>query len=114
MLKNPLYQGRTEDFWRSCDALCGEDDWGQYGVFAQPKGQPTQHVPVGAGAPSGRFTQAAVGHHHRRPPQVADGAALPLLDEDKGDARPRARRSGRKPKSGGGRNKKRIRKKDIK
>ena len=55
MFRNPVYAGRGPDFWRSCDALGGADDWRVWGVPNCGKGEPMQVARVAHGAPSGRF-----------------------------------------------------------
>ncbi|MGB9377977.1 MAG: TldD/PmbA family protein [Mycobacteriales bacterium] len=60
MYRNGTYAGRCLDFWRSCDALGGRDDWTVWGVPNCGKGQPGQVARVAHGAPTGRF-RATVG-----------------------------------------------------
>jgi TldD protein len=55
ILKDPLYTGLTPDFWRSCDAVCGPEEWRMWGVSTCGKGEPMQILPVGHGAPPARF-----------------------------------------------------------
>ena len=55
MLKNPIYSGITPEFWRSCDAVCGEDDWHVWGVDNCGKGEPCQVAHVGHGVAPARF-----------------------------------------------------------
>ena len=61
MLKNPVYQGRTPDFWNSCDAVCSESDWKLWGVPHCGKGEPMQMARVGHGAAPARFRKVQVG-----------------------------------------------------
>ena len=42
LYRNPNYQGITPEFWRSCDAICGHDEWDLVGVSNCGKGQPGQ------------------------------------------------------------------------
>lgn len=110
MLKNPVYQGSTVDFWRSCDALCGDSDWSMYGALVAPRGRARRTVPVGVGAPSGRFSRVSFGAHDRRPSPVSSEAPIPMLDTPgAGPGRGRKTKS-RKTK----RKSKRVRKKDTK
>jgi TldD protein len=60
LYRNGSYAGRCVDFWRSCDALGGPDDWLTWGVPNCGKGQPGQGARVGHGASTGRF-RATVG-----------------------------------------------------
>lgn len=60
MVRNPLYSGRTPDFWNSCDAVGGPAEWQMYGVINCGKGQPGQVMHVGHGAAPCRFRDVAV------------------------------------------------------
>lgn len=42
LVKNPVYQGITPEFWNSCDAIANHKYWKLYGVSNCGKGQPTQ------------------------------------------------------------------------
>ncbi|MCE5324167.1 TldD/PmbA family protein [bacterium] len=55
ILKNPIYSGMTPEFWGSCDAVCGEDDWHLYGIPNCGKGEPAQLAHVGHGVAPARF-----------------------------------------------------------
>ncbi len=55
MLRNPTYQGRTPDFWGSCDAICGPDHWDLWGVSNCGKGNPIQTAEMSHGAAPARF-----------------------------------------------------------
>ena len=55
MLRNPTYQGRTPDFWGSCDAICGPDHWNLWGVSNCGKGNPMQTAEMSHGAAPARF-----------------------------------------------------------
>jgi TldD protein len=61
MLKNPSYGGITTDFWNSCDAICGPQEWTLWGVPNCGKGQPMQAMGTGHGAAPARFRQVQVG-----------------------------------------------------
>lgn len=55
MLRNPTYQGRTPDFWGSCDAICGPEHWDLWGVSNCGKGNPMQTAEMSHGAAPSRF-----------------------------------------------------------
>ncbi len=61
MLRNCTYTGITPEFWRSCDAVCGEDDWQMWGTPNCGKGQPMQVAHTGHGAAPARFRDVRVG-----------------------------------------------------
>jgi TldD protein len=61
MLRNPNYAGRTVDFWSSCDALGGPEEWGVWGTPNCGKGQPGQTARVAHGTAAGRFRDVNVG-----------------------------------------------------
>lgn len=61
MLRNPTYTGITPEFWRSCDAVCGERDWVMWGTPNCGKGQPGQSAHTGHGAAPARFRNVRVG-----------------------------------------------------
>ena len=61
MLKNPTYQGITPQFWNSCDAICGRDEWIVWGTPNCGKGQPGQVMYTGHGASPSRFRKVKVG-----------------------------------------------------
>ena len=58
MLKNPIYSGMTPEFWGSCDAICGEDEWRLWGIPGCGKGEPSQTAHVGHGVAPSRFRKA--------------------------------------------------------
>jgi len=58
MLKNPIYSGMTPEFWGSCDAICGEDEWRLWGIPNCGKGEPMQTAHVGHGVAPARFRKA--------------------------------------------------------
>ena len=55
IFKNPIYSGITPEFWRGCDAICGEDEWRVWGVPNCGKGEPMQVAHVGHGVSPARF-----------------------------------------------------------
>lgn len=61
VFKNPTYQGITPEFWRSCDAISGEDEWHIWGVPNCGKGEPIQTAHVGHGVSPSRFRNVHVG-----------------------------------------------------
>jgi len=65
LLRDPRYTGITPEFWRSCDAICGESDWQLFGIATCGKGDPMQIMQVGHGAAPARFRQVAVGNTGR-------------------------------------------------
>jgi TldD protein len=61
MYRNPNYTGITTEFWRSCDAVGGREDWTLWGTPNCGKGQPGQTARVGHGTSPGRFRNVQVG-----------------------------------------------------
>jgi TldD protein len=61
MLKNPSYGGITTEFWNSCDAVCGPEEWVLWGTPNCGKGQPPQTMGTGHGASPARFRNVKVG-----------------------------------------------------
>ncbi|HKO05143.1 MAG TPA: TldD/PmbA family protein [Candidatus Acidoferrales bacterium] len=61
MLKNPSYSGITTEFWNSCDAICGADEWKLWGTPNCGKGQPQQVMGTGHGAAPARFRNVRIG-----------------------------------------------------
>jgi TldD protein len=61
MLKNPSYSGITTEFWNSCDAICGRDEWTLWGTPNCGKGQPQQVMGTGHGSSPARFRNVRVG-----------------------------------------------------
>jgi TldD protein len=55
LLKNPTYQGKTPEFWRSCDAVCSAKHFQLWGVPNCGKGNPMQVVGMSHGAAPARF-----------------------------------------------------------
>ncbi len=60
LVRNALYSGRTPEFWGSCDAVAGIDEWRMWGVVNCGKGQPQQVMHVGHGAAPCRFRNVRV------------------------------------------------------
>ncbi|BCL82820.1 peptidase C69 [Ktedonobacteria bacterium brp13] len=61
MLKNATYTGITPQFWGSCDAICGRDEWNVWGTPNCGKGEPMQTMRTGHGAAPARFRNVQVG-----------------------------------------------------
>jgi TldD protein len=61
MLKDPRYTGITTEFWASCDAIAGEEEWELRGTPNCGKGQPGQGMRVGHGTSPARFRNVATG-----------------------------------------------------
>ena len=61
MYRNANYAGITPDFWNSCDAVGGADEWRMFGLINCGKGQPGQTMRVGHGAAPARFQDVRVG-----------------------------------------------------
>lgn len=61
LYRNPNYTGITTDFWNSCDAVCGPEEWTLWGTPNCGKGQPGQTARVGHGASPARFRNVQVG-----------------------------------------------------
>jgi TldD protein len=59
--RNPNYTGITTEFWGSCDAVGGREDWTLWGTPNCGKGQPGQVARVGHGASPARFRNVQVG-----------------------------------------------------
>jgi TldD protein len=55
LLRSPTYQGRTLDFWNSCDAICDASHWRLWGVPNCGKGNPMQVAEMSHGASPARF-----------------------------------------------------------
>lgn len=60
ILKNPVYQGITPEFWNSCDAICNQDHFILWGVTNCGKGQPGQTAEMSHGAAPARFRNVHV------------------------------------------------------
>ncbi len=61
MYRNPNYTGITTEFWGSCDAVGGPEEWTVWGTPNCGKGQPPQTARVGHGTPPARFRNVQVG-----------------------------------------------------
>jgi TldD protein len=61
LYRNPNYTGITTEFWGSCDAVGGREDWVVWGTPNCGKGQPGQVARVGHGTPPARFRNVRVG-----------------------------------------------------
>jgi TldD protein len=61
MYRNPNYTGITTEFWGSCDAVGGREDWTVWGTPNCGKGQPGQVARVGHGTAPARFRDVRVG-----------------------------------------------------
>ncbi len=61
LYRNPTYTGTTLEFWRSCDAVGGREDWTLWGTPNCGKGQPPQTARVGHGTSPCRFRNVQVG-----------------------------------------------------
>ena len=61
MYKNPNYTGITTQFWGSCDAVGGREDWVVWGTPNCGKGQPGQVARVGHGTSPARFRDVQIG-----------------------------------------------------
>ncbi len=64
ILKNPTYGGITPEFWQSCDAICGQNEWVLWGIPNCGKGQPIQEIATSHGAAPARFRKVHVGVAH--------------------------------------------------
>ncbi len=60
ILKNPLYTGITPQFWASCVAIAGPEDWHLWGVPNCGKGEPSQTMQVGHGVAPAKFAKVQV------------------------------------------------------
>jgi TldD protein len=61
LYKDPNYTGLAPEFWGSCDAVGGREDWVVWGTPNCGKGQPSQTARVGHGASPARFRSVQVG-----------------------------------------------------
>jgi TldD protein len=59
--RNPNYAGITTEFWGSCDAVAGSEEWTLWGTPNCGKGQPAQTARVGHGTSPARFRDVQVG-----------------------------------------------------
>jgi len=61
VFKNPIYAGKTTEFWASCDGVGNADTWQLVGVPNCGKGQPMQVMRVSHGSSPTRFRKVKVG-----------------------------------------------------
>jgi TldD protein len=61
VLKDPRYTGITPEFWASCDAVAGTEEWKVWGTPNCGKGQPGQTMRVGHGTAPARFRNVNTG-----------------------------------------------------
>ncbi len=61
MLRNITYQGITPEFWGSCDAVAGPDEWHPWGLLNCGKGEPMQTMWVAHAVAPARFRQVRIG-----------------------------------------------------
>lgn len=61
MFRNPVYGGRTPEFWGSCDRIAGAQAWRLHGFLHCGKGDPVQIMHVGHGCAPARFRGVRVG-----------------------------------------------------
>ena len=61
LVKNASYGGMTPEFWNSCDAVTGPEEWRIWGVANCGKGEPVQTMRVGHGCSAARFKKVRVG-----------------------------------------------------
>jgi len=55
IVKEPTYFGITKDFWNSCDAVCGPEEWSYHSTFHCGKGEPGQVMQLSHGVAPARF-----------------------------------------------------------
>jgi TldD protein len=60
MISRVAYQGRTPDFWQTCDGTAGQSYWQQFGLTGDAKGEPTQINSISHGCSPTRFRQVNV------------------------------------------------------
>ena len=61
IFKNPIYSGKTTEFWGNCDGTANADHWELVGVPNCGKGQPMQVMRVSHGSSPTRFRKVKVG-----------------------------------------------------
>ncbi len=66
MLRDVAYQSNTQEFWNSCVAVCGPDDYAVNGTFFDGKGQPSQSNSVSHGASTARLNKINVINTERK------------------------------------------------
>ncbi|MEZ4227171.1 MAG: TldD/PmbA family protein [Polyangiaceae bacterium] len=62
LLRDARYTGITPEFWGSCDAICGPEEFELCGFSNCGKGDPVQIMHVGHGTAPARFRAVEVGH----------------------------------------------------
>lgn len=60
MYKNPVYTGRTLEFWNACDAICNNAHFRLWGTPNCGKGEPSQSLFTGQGASPARFRRVTL------------------------------------------------------
>lgn len=60
MVRNPVYQGKTPQFWGSCDAIANEKYWRLCGVSNCGKGQPMQTFRMSHASSPARFKKVKI------------------------------------------------------
>ncbi|MCK5584071.1 MAG: TldD/PmbA family protein, partial [Elusimicrobiales bacterium] len=61
IVKNPVYQGITPEFWNSCDGIANEKYWELWGTCNCGKGQPPQTAMMSHGSSPSRFRKVKIG-----------------------------------------------------
>lgn len=61
LLKNASYGGESLEFWNSCDAICGPEEFVEWGLWLCGKGQPNQPMLTGHGSAPARFKNLQIG-----------------------------------------------------
>ena len=61
MVRNPIYSGKTAEFWNSCDCVADRDSWSVIGLPNCGKGQPMQTMRVAHGVSFARFQNVRLG-----------------------------------------------------
>jgi len=61
IFKNPIYSGKTTEFWGNCDGAANVDHWELVGTPNCGKGQPSQIMRVSHGSSPTRFRNVKVG-----------------------------------------------------
>lgn len=60
IVKEPTYFGITPEFWKSCDRICGSEEWELQGTFHCGKGEPGQAIHLSHGVAPARFKNVVV------------------------------------------------------
>jgi TldD protein len=61
VFKNPVYWGRSPEFWGNCSAIAGREAWEMWGWLYCGKGDPVQIMHVGHGCAPARFDRVDFG-----------------------------------------------------